>query len=88
LAVVALVLTVAAALAILAGLNRTGLGTPGGRPLDYLVFATVWSYVGVTPVAVVLAVLLGNRRSWWIRTRLMLAAAWIAFMVWTTTMTL
>ena len=88
LVVAALVLTTAVALAMLAVPSRTGVGPPGGRPFDLLLFATMWSYIVVTPLAVLSAVLLGDRRSGWTRAGLVVGAVWLAFIIWTATMTL
>lgn len=88
LVVAALVLTAAVALVMLAGPFRTGAGPPGGRPFDLLVFATMWLYIVVTPLAVLSAVLLGDRRSAWTRAGLVVAVVWLAFILWTATMTL
>lgn len=64
------------------------LSTFAGRSFDLPVFGIVWSYIILTPLAVLFSILLGDKRSPWTRVGFVIAAIWLAFVVWTTTMTL
>ncbi|BBA32814.1 hypothetical protein sS8_0849 [Methylocaldum marinum] len=55
---------------------------------DYLVAMLLWSYIVATPICGGLAIALDSVRKGWVRVNYLLLLIWLAFMVWTGTMTL
>lgn len=62
------------------------LGQSNGAA-DAFMFFVVWTYILVTPILGVMAIIMGNRKTTLIKLNYIVLLIWLAFFIWTTTLT-